>query len=589
MRNKGKIRKYNIISRVNMCIGGVYMNYKKIMSSILASVLLIGVPGNNIIAAAKKTVNKSLYDTAYKALVKADKINGDFEEEITGALGPAVYCTAKYNFSKQSDCVVLNYSELMDGGSTIYANYLHNPKKIKVYSVKKGDTQSSVLKQNEIDDYFKDIIHNTFTGMDAKLIKKIVYSSKINSANNKITINLEKVPSSFIGEIAKELGEDNKLYDMRLEIVIDKQKLSSVKIGYKQKDEEIPEIEDVTTLCYQISYRKQNIKPYNPAKNEVRIDPFKSSLFKLDDKKEAEVNQKAKDIINEIIKPSMKTDLERYIVIYKYLQENTQYNYIDYVKNGGKNSNEYELLINGYGLEYSYAQALRRLCNLAGIQCEIVTGRYQEKNHIWNAVKINGKWSYTDIASSIMENTNDRNLNNIIFADAAKYRADKTRSDGKIQNYNNPKMPDIFNDESKLFLMYRDGYLYYSIYDKKAYKCTALCKCKCDGSDNQILNKDFSNYCCYENNIFCINFLDDEYNDGTYKISLDGKKIVKLSDKALEILDVSDGWIYYDLGEMDGLYRMKLDGISNSKISSKDPVSIYINKNYIYLIYNNIM
>lgn len=55
----------------------------------------------------------------------------------------------------------------------------------------------------------------------------------------------------------------------------------------------------------------------------------------------------------------------------------------------------YMLLYNG-GVCEGYASLAQALCNEAGIECKYVHGTGNGGNHVWNRIKVNGKWYYVD-------------------------------------------------------------------------------------------------------------------------------------------------------------------------------------------------
>ena len=97
------------------------------------------------------------------------------------------------------------------------------------------------------------------------------------------------------------------------------------------------------------------------------------------------------------------------MVIYKYLEENCEYDYAaleEAEKNNYKKTadDEHEYAFNTYGIIVekkgvcqSYAYAYKLLCNMSGLECNVMTG-YLDGSlpHAWNVVKIDGEWYQTD-------------------------------------------------------------------------------------------------------------------------------------------------------------------------------------------------
>ena len=69
--------------------------------------------------------------------------------------------------------------------------------------------------------------------------------------------------------------------------------------------------------------------------------------------------------------------------------------------------NTYGILVKKVGVCQSYAYAYKLLCNLAGVECNVVTG-YLDGNlpHAWNAVKIDDAWYETE--ESTVEETKEK-------------------------------------------------------------------------------------------------------------------------------------------------------------------------------------
>lgn len=122
------------------------------------------------------------------------------------------------------------------------------------------------------------------------------------------------------------------------------------------------------------------------------------------------VGQKAKEIIDEIIKPGM-TYLEREIAINDYLCANIEYDTKaadELIEKGNVSNvnsfNAYGALIDGLAVCEGYAQAFKLLCNEAGITSIVVTGHLDEIGHAWNRVMIDDKWYDVDVTNNDKEN-----------------------------------------------------------------------------------------------------------------------------------------------------------------------------------------
>lgn len=109
---------------------------------------------------------------------------------------------------------------------------------------------------------------------------------------------------------------------------------------------------------------------------------------------------KAYEIIKVLIKPSM-SDLEKEKAIHDYVVLNTKFDYDNYSKNTAPphDYDAYGILINGTGVCEGYAETVKLLLNMAGINCVVVSGEANNgtwQSHAWNIVKIDGKYYELD-------------------------------------------------------------------------------------------------------------------------------------------------------------------------------------------------
>ena len=128
-------------------------------------------------------------------------------------------------------------------------------------------------------------------------------------------------------------------------------------------------------------------------------------------KYQEEIMEKGKEIIKDIIDNDM-SDEEKRDAIYKYLEENTKYDDAA-LENAEKNNFEkvddsfrhsfstYGILVKGVGVCQSYAYAYDYLCELADVECIVVTGYIQGNlPHAWNKVKIGDEWFVIDVTNN---------------------------------------------------------------------------------------------------------------------------------------------------------------------------------------------
>lgn len=96
-----------------------------------------------------------------------------------------------------------------------------------------------------------------------------------------------------------------------------------------------------------------------------------------------------------------------------------------------------------------YAEALSQLLNILHIENKCVTGRSigkKNNNHVWNQVKINGKWYNCDITSDSVNIIDGRKVEYCLVSDADLflYKATSKNAETCLETY--------LNDEKELEL-----------------------------------------------------------------------------------------------------------------------------------------
>ena len=106
----------------------------------------------------------------------------------------------------------------------------------------------------------------------------------------------------------------------------------------------------------------------------------------------------AQSIIKQITNDSM-SDYEKEVAIHDYIVNNTSYDADNLATNTLPDYayTAYGVLVKKKAVCEGYSEATKLLCNLAGIECEIVRGSSSDYNlHAWNIVKIDGDWYMLD-------------------------------------------------------------------------------------------------------------------------------------------------------------------------------------------------
>ncbi|ERM92034.1 transglutaminase [Caldanaerobacter subterraneus subsp. yonseiensis KB-1] len=174
-------------------------------------------------------------------------------------------------------------------------------------------------------------------------------------------------------------------------------------------DEIFSRISDIVELVLshhpEVGYIKEWTVSVNSYNNVIKKISVKfgyiyprSEVKKMKD----EVNTKAKEIIEQIIKPGM-SDIDKAKAIHDYIIKNTKYDYENWLNNTipPESYTAYGVLIKGMGVCQGYTAAFNLLAQLAGIDSLGVSGTGLNYGvpmpHAWNMVRIDGKISYIDV------------------------------------------------------------------------------------------------------------------------------------------------------------------------------------------------
>ncbi len=128
------------------------------------------------------------------------------------------------------------------------------------------------------------------------------------------------------------------------------------------------------------------------------------------DEMNAKVNDAVKNIITSNVTPEM-SDYEKELKIHDYICENMTYNHDVVEKAEGQQTEEDRRnwnilggLFDKTGVCESYSKLFQLLLYNMGIPCTQLSG-YTDERHMWNAVKIDGKWCYVDVTWDDLEVT----------------------------------------------------------------------------------------------------------------------------------------------------------------------------------------
>ena len=137
----------------------------------------------------------------------------------------------------------------------------------------------------------------------------------------------------------------------------------------------------------------------------TKKDSINAMRKAVDDKVNAFINSLGDDL----------TDLEKVLLVHDFVAGNTVYGYKQYtIQNGvmepttvesqNNGHSMYGVLVDGIGVCQSYTEAMCYILNKLDVEC--VSCVCDDINHVWNCVKIDGKWYHVDATWDDVEKFN---------------------------------------------------------------------------------------------------------------------------------------------------------------------------------------
>ena len=111
--------------------------------------------------------------------------------------------------------------------------------------------------------------------------------------------------------------------------------------------------------------------------------------------KRAQIKDKADIIINKINSDNGLTDLEKVLLVHDYIGKNAYYQPDKKLIEDFYYHTLDSALLEGVTVCQGYTLAMTYILNRLGIEC--ISCRCDEVNHVWNCVKIDGKWYHIDL------------------------------------------------------------------------------------------------------------------------------------------------------------------------------------------------
>ncbi len=119
-----------------------------------------------------------------------------------------------------------------------------------------------------------------------------------------------------------------------------------------------------------------------------------NSTFSKNEQEEAieKLSKKISEIISNI--PNGASEYEKELYIHDYIINHCKYKF---EINNPKIYTSYGCLIENIAVCEGYSKGTQLLLNAIGTECRTVTGAKENEPHMWNIVKINGKWYHLDV------------------------------------------------------------------------------------------------------------------------------------------------------------------------------------------------
>lgn len=149
-------------------------------------------------------------------------------------------------------------------------------------------------------------------------------------------------------------------------------------------------------------------------------------------KEEIENNkEEIEDAIDIIVSKALtgKNDFEKETIIHDMLCKTVTYD-SEFERNVGAIYSIYGALVNRRAVCEGYARAFKLLCQSAGLECILVSGDSKDVNHLWNMVKLEGKWYHVDVTwDDLKEEAHHTYLNLTTLEIRADHNIDITYND----------------------------------------------------------------------------------------------------------------------------------------------------------------
>ena len=153
---------------------------------------------------------------------------------------------------------------------------------------------------------------------------------------------------------------------------------------------------------YQIKSVKILNKSYVTLHCQISDNYYVEKAF-FDGEEIPEDKDKARDLYNvckvflENIQKKKRSDYEKEKLIHDYIVSNVAYGYPGGEKEPeGDAYSSYGAIVLKKAVCNGYAEAMKLLCDLAGVKCKMISGTADGENHAWNLIKLDKEWYHVD-------------------------------------------------------------------------------------------------------------------------------------------------------------------------------------------------
>lgn len=339
------------------------------------------------------------------------------------------------NISKNGKLTLINYKIKGTAlkGYTYLMSFNDSDKSlINSFNSNNKDTSGGYVEPNDTSDNIPDpnvptIINDTNKSDDKN---SNIDTQKKNTENHITKADKEKITTSDIVKEAK-ISASSPLEEYLA--------LKLMNVDSNISLEAFPEAQNMDTLSdtlKKVIYQNPlilGVKSYYYNYSTLTLKIKYSDTISVTKEKQKKILTEAKKIVSSTIKSEMSAE-EKRKALYDYLDKNTKYDNSalkDAEKNNYKHVDRkfndsfttYGIIVKKSGVCMSYAYSYKLLCDLAKVDCIVVTGTIENYPHAWNKVKINNEWLNVDNTNNgtnsgipyMLYESNDETASNLTY------------------------------------------------------------------------------------------------------------------------------------------------------------------------------